>query len=69
MTTPAQGADATPQNGSSYGGSLGKSGNPSPGGSGGIQGTPSTRPPSYLPAAISGKPSFSSHVRTGSSGN
>ena len=49
MTTPAQGADATPQNGSSYGGSLGKSGNPSPGGSGGIQGTPSTRPPSYLP--------------------
>ena len=49
MTTPALGADATPQNGSSYGGSLGKSGNPSPGGSGGIQGTPSTRPPSYLP--------------------
>ena len=34
---------------SSYGGSLGKSGNPSPSGSGGIQGTPSTRPPSYLP--------------------
>lgn len=49
MTAPALGADATPQNGSSYGGSLGKSGNPSPGGSGGIQGTPSTRPPSYLP--------------------
>ena len=28
---------------------LGKSGNPSPSGSGGIQGMPSTRPPSYLP--------------------
>ena len=50
MTTPALGADTTPQNVSShYGGRLGKSGNPSPGGSGGIQGTPSTRPPSYLP--------------------
>ncbi len=49
MATPAHGADAAPQSSASYGGSLGKSGNPSPGGSGGIQGTPATRPPSYQP--------------------
>lgn len=36
--------------GNAYGGSLGRSGNPSPGGSGGIQGTPATRPSSYLPS-------------------
>ena len=49
LSVPAYAAEEPRQNGSSYGGSLGKSGNPSPGGSGGIQGTPSTRPPSYLP--------------------
>lgn len=47
--TSADAAEELRQNGSTYGGSLGKSGNPSPGGSGGIQGTPATRPPSYLP--------------------
>ena len=49
LSVPAHAAEDPRQNGSSYGGSLGKSGNPSPGGSGGIQGTPSTRPPSYQP--------------------
>ena len=49
LSVPAYAAEEPRQNGSSYGDSLGKSGNPSPGGSGGIQGTPSTRPPSYLP--------------------
>ena len=49
LSVPAYAAEEPRQNGSSYGGSLGKSGNPSPGGSGGIQGMPSTRPPSYLP--------------------
>ena len=49
LSVPAYAAEEPRQNGSSYGSSLGKSGNPSPGGSGGIQGTPSTRPPSYLP--------------------
>lgn len=49
LAIPADGAEVPRQNASSYGGNLGKSGNPSPGGSGGIQGTPSTRPPSYLP--------------------
>lgn len=32
-----------------FGTSLGKSANPSPGGSGGIQGTPATVPPTYMP--------------------
>ena len=50
LSVPAYAAEEPRQNGSSYGGSLGKSGNPSPGGSGGIQGTPATRPPSYLPS-------------------
>ena len=49
LAVPAQGAEAPSQNGAAYGGSLGRSGNPSPGGSGGIQGMPSTQPPSYLP--------------------
>ena len=49
LSVPAYAEEEQRQNGSSYGASLGKSGNPSPGGSGGIQGTPSTRPPSYLP--------------------
>ncbi|WP_232221618.1 polysaccharide biosynthesis/export family protein [Desulfovibrio sp. 6_1_46AFAA] len=47
MHTSAHAAEEPRQNGATYGGSLGKSGNPSPGGSGGIQGIPSTRPPSY----------------------
>lgn len=48
---PGLGASATSQKtGTPYGSSLGKSGNPSPGGAGGIQGIPSTRPPSYQPA-------------------
>ncbi|MDO5538162.1 MAG: polysaccharide biosynthesis/export family protein, partial [Desulfovibrionaceae bacterium] len=43
---------AGPQNssGAGYGRALGPSGNPSPAGAGGIQGMPSTQPPSYLPA-------------------
>ena len=49
LATPAHAAEDPRQNGSTYGGSLGKSGNPSPGGSGGIQGLPATRPPSYQP--------------------
>lgn len=47
--TSVHAAENPIQTGSAYGGSLGKSGNPSPGGSGGIQGTPATRPPSYTP--------------------
>ncbi len=49
LATPAHAAEDARQPGSAYGGSLGKSGNPSPGGSGGIQGTPATRPPAYPP--------------------
>ena len=49
LTVSAHAADEPRPSNATYGGSLGKSGNPSPGGSGGIQGTPSTRPPSYLP--------------------
>lgn len=45
----ADAAEDARQTNAAYGGSLGKSGNPSPGGSGGIQGTPATRPPAYLP--------------------
>jgi protein involved in polysaccharide export with SLBB domain len=46
LAVPSQGADVSA---SSYGASIGKSGNPNPGGSGGIQGMPATPPPSYLP--------------------
>ncbi len=46
----AHAADDPRQTNSAYGGSLGKSGNPSPGGSGGIEGLPATRPPSYMPS-------------------
>ena len=49
LAAPAHAAEDARQPGSAYGGSLGKSGNPSPGGSGGIQGTPATRPPAYPP--------------------
>lgn len=49
LATPAHAAEDTRQTNAAYGGSLGKSGNPTPGGSGGIQGTPETQPPSYLP--------------------
>lgn len=52
LAVPAAAADLH-LNGSAYGGSLGRSGNPDPGGSGGIPGTPSTRPPSYLPGGLS----------------
>lgn len=49
LHTSADAAEDARQTNSAYGGSLGKSGNPSPGSSGGIQGAPATRPPSYLP--------------------
>lgn len=49
LTLPAHGAEVSPSASSAYGGSLGKSGNPNPGGNGSIQGAPSTRPPSYQP--------------------
>ncbi|ABM29599.1 polysaccharide biosynthesis/export family protein [Nitratidesulfovibrio vulgaris] len=50
LAAPSYAAEVSPTTSTSYGSSMGKSGNPSPSGSGGIQGTPSTRPPSYLPS-------------------
>lgn len=47
--SPSLAVENTPQNPVPYGGTLGPSGNPSPAGKGGIQGMPSTRPPSYRP--------------------
>ena len=53
VASPAFAASTTQQTTSGmYGGSLGKSGNPNPGSSGGIQSIPATRPPSYLPGGV-----------------
>ncbi len=49
FSLPVFAAGQSDQNSAVYGDSLGKSANPSPGGSGGIQALPATRPPSYLP--------------------
>lgn len=56
ICVPVSAAEAPERNTRAYGGSLGRSANPSPGGSGGIQGIPSTRP---TPSKPGGYPSGS----------
>ncbi|MDR1656931.1 MAG: SLBB domain-containing protein [Deltaproteobacteria bacterium] len=48
LTSPASGDDLFAPT-VPYGGSLGQSGNPNPGGTGGVESWPATRPPSYQP--------------------